>query len=314
MRVEVLKFNINIPFWCSFSDFSSLNMRLSYSFPPLTTIFGMIQNAMGKSALHCCSDKNIIKRTQSEYRNNFNNLKFSIIINDYGDKIEDFTNIHKGSREIEVFEESLKNYLEELIDKSNLITKNQLPNEINELKKFKFYRDILSDSEESKKYLELYKKNNCLFIIDEINNYWNDNSKGINGYNLNKEWISTQIYKQKIISPNFTVFISSKDLNGEWSIQNIMNYLKHPKRPLYIGESDDIVDITDIEIVNVNKIFSSNISSVLLGAYNNSELVKIPLNLKYALDDSNKICSIPKGNLDKQIECYTYNGENFVFL
>ena len=93
-----------------------------------------------------------------------------------------------------------------------------------------------------------------------------------------------------------------------------MKCLKNPKRPLYIGESDDMVDITNIEIVDVDKIISSNISSVLLGVYNNSELVKVPLNLKYAIDNSNKICSIPKGKLDEQIECYTYNGENFVFL
>lgn len=312
--VEVLKFNLNIPFWCSFSDFSSLNMRLSYSFPPLTTIFGLIQNAMGKPALHCCSDNKIIKKTQSEYMDNFNNLKFSIIINDFGEKIEDFINIHKGSRELENFESSLKDYLVKLIDKSNIINENQLPNKINDLKKFKFYNDILLDSEKSKECLELYKENNCLLIIEEIKKFWFNNSKGINGYNLNKDWISTQIYKQKIINPNFTIFISSTDLNGEWSIQNIMKCLKNPKRPLYIGESDDMVDITNIEIVDVDKIISSNISSVLLGVYNNSELVKVPLNLKYAIDNSNKICSIPKGNLDEQIDCYTYNGENFVFL
>ena len=289
-------------------------MRLSYSFPPLTTIFGLIQNAMGKPALHCCSDNKIIKKTQSEYIDNFNNLKFSIIINDFGEKIEDFINIHKGSRELENFESSLKDYLVKLIDKSNIINENQLPNKINDLKKFKFYNDILLDSEKSKECLELYKENNCLLIIEEIKKFWFNNSKGIKGYNLNKDWISTQIYKQKIINPNFTIFISSTDLNGEWSIQNIMKCLKNPKRPLYIGESDDMVDITNIEIVDVDKIISSNISSVLLGVYNNSELVKVPLNLKYAIDNSNKICSIPKGKLDEQIECYTYNGENFVFL
>ena len=164
-------------------------MRLSYSFPPLTTIFGLIQNAMGKPALHCCSDNKIIKKTQSEYIDNFNNLKFSIIINDFGEKIEDFINIHKGSRELENFESSLKDYLVKLIDKSNIINENQLPNKINDLKKFKFYNDILLDSEKSKECLELYKENNCLLIIEEIKKFWFNNSKGIKGYNLNKDSI-----------------------------------------------------------------------------------------------------------------------------
>ena len=57
--MEALKFDLEVPFWCSFGDFSTLNIKLSYPFPPLTTLFGLIQNSMGKLAIHSLNNSKL---------------------------------------------------------------------------------------------------------------------------------------------------------------------------------------------------------------------------------------------------------------
>lgn len=320
--MEALKFDMEIPFWCSFGDFSSLNIKLTYPFPPLTTLFGMIQNSMGKPALHNISDKNELKKLKEQYVNDFNHLKFAVIIKDFGEKIEDFTNIHKGSRELEKnFEAPLKDIIQKLVERRKLNNK-ELNKQINILKSHKFYFYLIEGKgkdNDKKKYeaaLKIFKENDCENIIGEIKKFWIKKSKGLDGYNLNKAWISTQINRQKIINPKYSIYITSDD-DGEWSLQNIFNHLNNPKRSLYIGESDDVVNIINIEIVNINEEESNNISSVLPDIYSNTDLIKIPTNLKYNLDSSKEpysICAIPKGSLDQTVDCYSYNGESFVFL
>lgn len=313
IRVEALRFKMDVPFWCSFGDFSSLNIKFSYPFPPVTTLFGMIQNAMGKPALHELSKKEE-KSVKSEYINQFNSLKFSIILNDPGDIVEDFTNIHKGSREIEAFQDSLGENIKNMFENESKEVKNSKT--INKLKSYNFY-SYLKNDDENKKYddvLKIIKSNNCDYIFDEIKKFWIFNSNGLNGYNCNKDWISTQINRQKIVNPKFTIYITSS--SDEYSIYNIKNALENPVRLLYLGESDDIVDIHNVEIVDIVESISSNISSVLLGIHQNSQLVNVPFNLKYENDVEKirQVCSIPNGEIEKEIDSYMYDGENFVFL
>lgn len=309
--VEALRFNIDVPFWCSFSDFSSLNIKFSYPFPPVTTLFGMIQNAMGKPALHEISkeDKKIVK---FEYINQFNSLKFSIILNDPGNIVEDFTNIHKGNREIEAFQNSLGECIKNIFKNES----KEVKDTIKHLKSYEFYSYLKSNNEIKKydKVLKIIRSNNCVYIFDVIKRFWISNSNGLKVYNCHKNWISTQINHQKIINPKFTIYITSS--SNEYSIYNIKNALKNPVRLLYLGESDDVVDIHNIEIVDIVETKSSNISSVLLGIHQNSQLVNVPFKLKYdeKVDRTRNVCSIPNGEIENEIDSYMYDGENFVFL
>ena len=136
----------------------------------------------------------------------------------------------------------------------------------------------------------------------------------MHNFNINKIWLSTQINRQRLINPIFSIYITSDD-DGEFSLENIKNSLNNPKRPLYLGESDDVVNILNLSIVNIDESVSSNISSILPNLYSNSQLVKIPYNLKFNNNEDNfLLCSIPNSKLDKPVDCFTYNGENFVFL
>lgn len=311
--MKALKFDLEIPFWCSFGDFSSLNIKLSYPFPPLTALFGLIQNAMGKESLHNIKDNKLRNKLKKEYINDFNKLKFAIIITNPGELIEDYVNIHKGSREKEKIEETLRKKLKDYLkDNSN---KEILNNFISEIKKYSFYSFLL-DKKSNDDYLEIYNQiikyeSN---LIDMIIDYWNDYSSPKDIYNINKIWLSTQINRQRYIEPKFSVFLLSDD-DKEYSLKNIKSALINPKRPLYLGESDDVVDIMNVSLVDIQNNSSSCISSIIPGLYPNSELIKIPTNLKFDTErEYYSLCSIPNGEIDSVIECYEYDGENFVFL
>ncbi len=55
--MKVIRVDLDVPFWCSFSEYGTVNIRPTYLFPPPTTIFGLIQNALQKPALHNLDDE-----------------------------------------------------------------------------------------------------------------------------------------------------------------------------------------------------------------------------------------------------------------
>ena len=312
IMMEALKFDLEVPFWCSFGDFSTLNIKLSYPFPPLTTLFGLIQNSMGKLAVHSLNNSKLEKKVKKEYVDEFNNLKFAIIIKESGSFVEDYVNIHKGNREKEKFENDLKKLLQNFIkDDPN---ENEIKNDLSVLKSYPFYNFLLDENNDE--FEDVFNRINDLNsnVIETVKAYWVKESAGINNYNINKIWLSTQINRHRIINPYFSIYICSND-SEEFSLENIKESLSNPKRPLYLGESDDVVNILNMSIVDIRESSSSKISSVLPGLHSNCELVKIPTNLKF--DEEKEylsLCSIPQGELDDAVECYEYDGENFVFL
>lgn len=326
--MEALRFKLEVPFWCSFSDFGSLNIKLTYPFPPPTALFGLIQNAMKLPSLHTlpkedAKQKNDAKIVEKKYIHIFNSLRFGITINNFGEKIEDFSNIHKGNRERESVESELETVLKGFVRDLPISKEDKKDIKINKLKLNRFNKyyqyNVCSDNDklDFDKAINNIRKHSCEEIFNIIGNFWEENFKGTKGFNLNKTWLSTQIHRQKIINPIFTIYLYSNIDDGEWSIKNIYNNLKNPKRSLYIGESDDVVNILNLEIVELNQTNNSKIHSVIPGIYENSELVKVPTKLKYDVSHPNehyKICSIPKGDINESLESYSYNGENIVFI
>lgn len=328
--MKVIRADLEVPFWCSFSEYGTVNIRPTYPFPPPTTLFGLIQNALQKPTLHDLNEEER-KLIAPQYLDNYSKLDFAIIIQENGEKIDDYLNIHKGSREIERFESSLKEELQKKLDKLDLLEDDQkkLNKELNKLKRKNFMENLakMDENKELQKkdekqmlgLINLIKEAGADELITYIQKFWESSEKGISGYNLNKKWISTQINRQRLVGPKYTIYINSTDKNGEYSLKNIYNHLKSPKRPLYLGESDDIVNIDNIEIIEINDDLtkSSKIDSVLPEVYTNSQLVKIPIKLKNDIPDEechNLICSIPRGELEKEKSCFKSEGENIVFL
>ena len=322
--MEVLRANLEVPFWCSFSEYGTVNIRPTYPFPPLTTIFGLIQNALKKPALHSLNEDER-KGIARQYLDDYLKLDFAIVIREKGEKIDDYLNIHKGSRVLErKFEnEILTNNLKNEIEKLNISKerKKDVKKIINSLKRKNFVEklDNNNGNEKINEVLNLIKELGAHDLINVVKDFWKENSQGHQGYEINKKWINSQINRQRLIMPKYTVYIRSTDQNGEYSLENLFNHLKNPKRPLYLGESDDIVNVAKVEIKEINDdlIKSSKINSVIPGIRTNCQLVKIPVELKNDITEDkghNLICSVPEGELDCEIPCFEVDGDNIVFL
>jgi len=287
--MKLLKFNLNIPFWCSFTEYGTMNIQQTYPFPPPPTIFGMILNALGKPAVHTIDNDNAKKKLIEEYLQSYSKLKFSIIVKETGEKINDYLNILKGNRD----KESSRSALNDKLSK--------------EIKKLKKENESASESEIKNK------------ISEYTSDFWKKQVENYGRYRIDKKWMKTQVNRQRLIQPKYVIYIQSSDEYGEYSLENMSSCLKNPQRPLYIGESDDLVEICmekkGIVQIENEKNKSSQISSVLPGLYQNSLLVKIPIRLRYDKTEKQKLlCSIPIGDVKEKVSCLKVAGENIVFL
>ena len=312
--MKALKFDIEIPYWCSFKEFGTVSSHLTYPFPPPPTLFGLILNALGKFALHTINDQNLSISIQKEYFHAYNNMRFAVIIRNGGIKIDDYANIQKRNRGSDTIARhlasDLKAFLFKFLPKDRMKGKqDDLRNLIRDVTKYNIYLKK-KIGEKLETYSEKMSFNNWEPISKFIYEYWENKE-----YNINKSWQKTQVTRQRIILPYYTVLLISTN-EDEYCIENIYNFLLNPKRPLYCGESDDVTITTIYPIAEIeNETKSSNITSIIPGVYPNSQIINIPISLRYQVIENPRIvCSIPRGNIGKEIKCYNLEGDNFVFL
>ena len=311
--MEVLKFDINIPFWCSFKEFGTVNSHLTYTFPPPPTIFGLILNALGKPSLHTIDNEPAKQKLEEEYFNAYKNIRFSIIVRAEGIKIDDYSNILKRNRGSDNLERQLKNrrfkqFINSHINLKNDSLLNQL---IDKCHKFRIFRDGLIEqtvNEFSDLSPEIKGK-----IIKFLKNYWgNDIAK----YDISKYWQKTQVTRQRIIKSSYSVFMCSEN-NEEYSLDAISEKLRNPQRPLYCGESDDVIELFVYEVEHIPEITKkiNKIHSVLPGVYSNSTIVNIPVALRnQPAIEQRKVCSVPINVIEQEVECFQLGEDNFVFI
>jgi len=290
--MELLKLRLKVPFWCSFIEYGTLKLKQTYPFPPPPTIFGMILNAMGKPSTHnekMTKDK--IEKYKEWLNKKYNKLSFSILVKDGGTLVEDYRNILKGIRKRD----------------RNRSIRNKLSKLSSNLDKEEFDK-IVDDLRESEMTLNE--------LGDKIGHQAAEIMLNFSEYINNEKWQRTQVKKQKLLSPRFDVYIFSDDKNS-FSLKNIYRSLKNPERPLYLGGSDDIVDLS-VEKISSNELnkrcCSNDISSIIPGLYENCKIYKIPVQLRHQKEKSKMLCSFPQGKLQKEIRCASVKGENIVFL
>ena len=75
---------------------------------------------------------------------------------------------------------------------------------------------------------------------------------------------SAPMFKNFLVEPKYRIYLVGK----ENLINEISEKLENPERPLYLGQSDDIVDVNSIQVVNVEKTQSNKIWSIVEGVYN----------------------------------------------
>lgn len=122
---------------------------------------------------------------------------------------------------------------------------------------------------------------------------------------------SSPIFKEFLINPIYDIYVAGESK----IIENIHSALNNPQRDLYIGSSDDLVDLEIFDCIEI----SSEIGlpcTVVEGVYENSFLEKIPYKFhkkgkSFSLEE--KIISIPKNGFIEEMDVFDFYGDK-VFL
>ena len=220
---KVLTFGLICPFWTSFRNPSTVNVHVTYPFPPPTTLYGMLNAARGM---------------RSDWHEDREAWQFALAIKCPGMLVETFSKILQTSRS-----------------------------------------DQNPDSP----------------------------------YDTNRK----TVIRQKIVGARYLVYIKSSDT----LLEEARSALMDPYWSLYLGESDDVVDVVSPEIVEVDKVSVEHIHSILPGLAEGCRLVKVPYRFikqgKNSWRVEQQLYSIPPDNegihLSEPKLAYPIEGRNIVF-
>lgn len=87
-----------------------------------------------------------------------------------------------------------------------------------------------------------------------------------------RNYPSSPMFREYVVNPEYTVFLGS----DEYTINKIFSALKFPERPLYLGQSDDLVDLTVYSPIDVEEVEAENVDSVIYEIVPGSIIEKLP--------------------------------------
>jgi len=128
---------------------------------------------------------------------------------------------------------------------------------------------------------------------------------------------SSPMHREFLVNPSYTVYLLGKDSR----IESVYNALISPKRPLYLGASDDLVDLEVFEPIKVEKTQSNEVHSILDGVYEGCLIENLPYRFVPVKDKRGnlkevhleyKLVSIPKAFpyvVENHIEVWDFDGE-----
>lgn len=89
------------------------------------------------------------------------------------------------------------------------------------------------------------------------------------------------MHKYFLPRPSYRFFVASEDAEA---IDEIVNALNHPERPLYLGQSDDMVVVTVVWRGEVKQVESQQAWGLIRGSYEGNsqrtELLRLPIGFK----------------------------------
>lgn len=129
--------------------------------------------------------------------------------------------------------------------------------------------------------------------------------------NYKRNFPSAPMYQEFIVQPSFNIYlISEKD-----KIMKIQGAIMDPRRPLYLGNSENLVTLKSSEVINVSKENENTTSTVIEGFHKNSYVEKLPykfLKIRKRFQLEYKTVSIPKKEkieLSEERELFDFDGE-----
>lgn len=127
---------------------------------------------------------------------------------------------------------------------------------------------------------------------------------------------SSPMYKELLVDVKMRIYLGIED---EDYFNLVINAMSNPARPLYIGQSDDMVIVSDVKSFDIIKKGTTlSLKGIILGIHNDCELVRLPYKFKdLSTLENTDVFSIPKPNkpiaVKEPVDCY-YFGEEGVQL
>ena len=132
------------------------------------------------------------------------------------------------------------------------------------------------------------------------------------GETYRRAFPSAPMFKEFLVLPAYEIYIAGEDERINLSY----NALLQPARPLYIGASDDLVDIEPSKPAKIEEVNAKEIAGVMEGIYENCFVERVPYKfIKKGKDFSlqYKTVSIPQNgviNLKEEVDSWQFEGEN----
>lgn len=204
--VELLCFDLDVPYWTSFTNPIMMNRYKTYKVPPPTAILGLLCNAFGLP-----QQETLEEFSERQQREIFRNaLGQNLTFVEFRDSVEIYILVLK--------------FGEVVVSYSNILK-------------------IDSHNPGNKPY-----------------------------------YLHTPLLREKIIQPRFRVLMKS----SKAMLERIATQLQAPKRPLYLGESDDLIVIAKpfskwiVDDAKEN-ITQGIVAEVVKGIHGNAELEQLPI-------------------------------------
>ncbi len=92
------------------------------------------------------------------------------------------------------------------------------------------------------------------------------------GKSYERSFLSSPMFREFLVEPSYEIFL----VGDEERINEVYSALQNPKRPLYLGGSDDLVDVEIFEPVEVEEAEAEEIWSVVEGVHEGCVVEKVP--------------------------------------
>jgi CRISPR-associated protein Cas5h len=132
------------------------------------------------------------------------------------------------------------------------------------------------------------------------------------GKSYQKDFPSSPMFKEFLIKPKYQIFLVSDKV----TIDKLYNAILDPERPLYLGGSDELVDVESINTQEIEEIETFEVHSATAGLYQNSIIEKLPYKFIKKGNDyllEYLTVSIPIDNvitLPEAIKCFSFGDMN----
>ncbi len=92
----------------------------------------------------------------------------------------------------------------------------------------------------------------------------------VSGYQ--RSFPSSPMHREFLVKPHYRIYISGPDS----MIEEIASALNSPQRPLYLGQSDDMIDYTQPSMVKVEETKGTELDSIAEGVHPDCDVLRLP--------------------------------------